>query len=77
MTEASDRDALLTKRDDLLKLISEIKRDLGRGLDANLNEQAVQLENMEVLQELLRVATSELEEVSMQLASSKLDATSG
>lgn len=75
MTEALDRDALLTKRDELLKLIGEVKRDLG--LDANLNEQSVQLENVEVLQELLRVATSELEEVSMQLASSKLDATSG
>ena len=77
MSDPVDRDALLNKRDDLLKLIDDIKRDLGGGLEANLSEQSIQLENMEVLQELLRVAASELEEVSIKLATSKLDASSG
>ena len=77
MTEHLDRGALLCKRDDLLKRIDDIKRDLGQGLDADLNEQAIQLENMEVLQELLNVATTELEEVATQLATSRIDSGSG
>ena len=77
MTEHLDRGALLCKRDDLLKRIDDIKRDLGQGLDADLNEQAIQLENMEVLQELLNVATTELEEVATQLATSRIDNGSG
>ena len=77
MTEHLDRGALLCKRDDLLKRIDDIKRDLGKGLDADLNEQAIQLENMEVLQELLNVATTELEEVATQLAMSGIDSGSG
>ena len=77
MTEHPDRGALLCKRDDLLKRIDDIKRDLGQGLDADLNEQAIQLENMEVLQELLNVATTELEEVATQLATSRIDNGSG
>ena len=77
MTEHLDRGALLCKRDDLLKRIDDIKRDLGQGLDADLNEQAIQLENMEVLQELLNVATTELEEVATQLAMSGIDSGSG
>ena len=77
MDNRLEREALLRKRDDLLTRIDAIKRDLGRGLDADLSEQSIQLENMEVLQELLRVATLELEEVSTQLATSKIDAVSG
>ena len=77
MDNRLEREALLRKRDDLLTRIDTIKRDLGRGLDADLSEQSIQLENMEVLQELLRVATLELEEVSTQLATSKIDAVSG
>ena len=77
MTEHLDRGALLCKRDNLLKRIDDIKRDLGQGLDPDLNEQAIQLENMEVLQELLNVATTELEEVATQLATSRIDNGSG
>ena len=70
MTEHVYRDASLCKHDDLLKRIDAIKRDLGQRLDADLSEQAIQLENMEVPQELLNVATT-------QLATSKIDYGSG
>ena len=51
---------LINKRTALTTRIEDIKKDLARGLDPDLKEQAIQLENMEVLQELLRVSSEEL-----------------
>ncbi|MEE4175434.1 MAG: hypothetical protein V2I57_14375 [Xanthomonadales bacterium] len=45
-----------------------IRSDYHRGLDQDSEEQAVQLENMEVLQEIGRLAERELEQIRDRLA---------
>ncbi len=47
--------------------IESIKRDLRHGLDATKNEQAIQLENYEVLMEILKVTESELSDVNSKI----------
>jgi len=59
---------LLARRDELKRRIAAIHRDIGRGLEKDYEEQAIQLENLEVLQEIVRVAEQELREVEMKLA---------
>ena len=52
---------------ELTTRVSSIKADVGRGLEADSKEQAVQLENKEVLDALGNEATSELEKISAAL----------
>ncbi len=58
---------LKKEQERLQKTIDAIKTDLRGGLDAVKSEQAVQLENYEVLMELLRLSESELNEVNNQI----------
>jgi hypothetical protein len=60
---------LESRRDELRNRLIAIQKDLGRGLEKDYEEQAVQLENMEVLQEIARVAEEDLREVELQLSS--------
>lgn len=62
-----DREQLLQRRDELRERLAAIRRDLGGGLERDLEEQAQQLENQETLMEIARVAESELAEVERQL----------
>jgi RNA polymerase-binding transcription factor DksA len=62
------RDDLLARREELIKRIDAIRADLGRGLEADAEEQAVQLENFEVLQEIRRLAEAELASIDAELA---------
>lgn len=62
------RDDLLARRQELVKRLDAIRADLGRGLDADAEEQALQLENLEVLQEILRLAETELAGIDKELA---------
>jgi hypothetical protein len=62
---------LESRRDELRGRIEAIHRDLGRGLEKDFEEQSIQLENLEVLQEIARVAEQELREVEMKLAALK------
>jgi len=62
-----DRKQLLERRNELRQRLEAIRRDLGGGLDRDLEEQAQQLENQEALMEIARVAESELAEVERQL----------
>ncbi len=55
---------LQNRRKELEDRIQAIKSDIGSGLDPDSEEQAVQLENYEVLLELLRTAESELADVN-------------
>ena len=55
---------LQNRRKELEDRIQAIKSDIGSGLDPDSEEQAVQLENYEVLMELLRTAESELADVN-------------
>lgn len=59
---------LEARRDELEYRLQAIRRDYGRGLDHDSEEQALQLENMEVLQEISRVAAEELGQVNERLA---------
>ncbi len=59
---------LTQKRDELLTRLADIRRDLRSGLDADSGEQAIQLENLEVLQEIARVTEDELSRVNQQIS---------
>jgi hypothetical protein len=59
---------LLARRDELRARIGAIHKDIGSGLEKDYEEQAIQLENLEVLQEIVRVAEQELREVEIKLA---------
>lgn len=64
----SDYDSLTQRRDELKKRLQAIQKDLGRGLEKDFEEQAVQLENFEVLQEIARVAEQELRDIELKLS---------
>jgi hypothetical protein len=61
-------EALKTRKDELEQRLSAIQKDLSGGLDRDFEEQAIQLENFAVLQEIARVAQNELREVNNRLA---------
>ncbi len=67
----SERQALEERREALRERLQAIQRDLGRGLDRDLEEQAQQLENYDTLMEISRVTEQELAKVEAELA--KLD----
>ena len=62
------REELLARRKELIERLGAIRADLGRGLDADSEEQAIQLENLEVLQEIGRLAETELTAIDKELA---------
>jgi hypothetical protein len=61
-------EALTEKRDELMKRLADIRKDLRSGLDADSKEQAIELENLEVLQEIARVAEDDLGRVNQQIS---------
>ena len=54
------KNELSKRRDELLNRLDAIKKDIGSGLDPDWEEQATQLENAEVLEEISRVTAEEL-----------------
>ena len=58
---------LRQKQVELRERVDAIRRDFKSGLDRDLEEQAVQLENAEVLDALLKQALTELEEIEQKL----------
>ena len=67
-TESSELQQLQGRRTELKERLVAIQRDLGRGLDQDLGEQAIELENLEVLEEIVRVAEEDLRDVELKLA---------
>jgi len=61
-------EALRHRRDELRDRLAAIRRDLASGLDDDLEEQAIQLENQETLLEIARVADEALQEVEQAIA---------
>lgn len=61
-------ETLVKRRDELRARIKAIHADIGSGLDKDYEEQSIQLENLEVLQEIVRVAEQELREVEIQIS---------
>ncbi len=64
-------DRLKQRQEELEHRLHAIHGDFRRGLDRDSEEQALQLENMEVLQEIGRLAEEELANVKKQLADLK------
>lgn len=58
---------LRRRRDELRERLAAIKRDYGRGLNPDLSEQAIELENAEVLAGIAKAAAEELAEVERRL----------
>ena len=58
---------LTAKRDELLNRVETIKKDFRRGLNKDSSEQAVELENAEVLDEIARVSMEELAKVNVAI----------
>lgn len=65
-----NREQLLERKQELEQRLARIKADLAGGLEADFEEQAVQLENRDVLLEIARVTSEELEQVRTALAHS-------
>lgn len=65
------REELVRNRDELLQRLAAIRTDLGRGLDADSKEQAIQLENIDVLSEISRITEEELRKINHQLSALK------
>lgn len=55
------------RRKELLDRLDAIKRDYSKGLEADSAEQAIQLENAEVLEEISRVTNEELQKVTQAI----------
>ena len=60
-------DDLQHQKEVLESKIKAIEADLKSGLDPDAEEQAIQLENYEVLLELLRMSESELTQINKKL----------
>ena len=61
------KQSLLEKRDELESRISKIKKDYANPLNKNSSEQAVELENSEVLAVIQREAVEELTQINRSL----------
>lgn len=58
---------LQKKREEILARINKIEKDLRGQLNTDLSEQAIQLENREVLEALIRVEKANLNKIEAQL----------
>jgi hypothetical protein len=67
------REELIQSRDELMKRLEAIGKDLRGGLDADSKEQAIQLENMQVLEEIARVTQENLQQLNKQIAAFQED----
>lgn len=62
-----DKEGLIKRRDELVARLEAVKLDYQQGLDADSEERAVQLENAEVLESIVKATAEELEQVAKQL----------
>ena len=63
----TNKQILIEKKKELEERLEKIKKDIKGGLDADWEEQAVQLENRDVLLEIARVTEEELQKVNAAL----------
>lgn len=64
----TERQKLIEKRDELHARLIAIEKDYKRGLDADPDEQSIELENAEVLDAIAKSTAEELRLVEQQLA---------
>ena len=65
---SDEKTTLLARRDELRQRLEAIEADYRRGLDADSEEQAQQLENAEVLDGIAKAVSDELAQVEERLA---------
>ena len=65
------KEELLKKRKELMDRVEAIRADYRRGLDADSEERAQQLENRETLEEIERVSLEEIARIDEQLEALK------
>ncbi|MEM7704133.1 MAG: hypothetical protein AAF358_01190 [Pseudomonadota bacterium] len=65
--QTATREQLEQRRDELSQRCDAIRQDYRRGLSADSGERALELENRETLDEILRVTEINLAEVEKQL----------
>ncbi len=65
--QAATREQLKQRRDELMQRCDAIRKDYRRGLSADSQERALELENRETLDEILRVTEINLADVEKQL----------
>jgi len=63
-----DKARLIEKRDVLRARLEAIRADVRRGLETDLEERAIQLQNDEVLEGIANATAAELEQVEARLA---------
>jgi RNA polymerase-binding transcription factor DksA len=66
--QQTEREALLAKRDELRARLNAIEKDYRQGLAADSEEQAVELENAEVLEAIAKSTAEELQRIEARLA---------
>jgi len=62
------REELTQSRDEMVRRLDAIRADIRNGLDADSKEQAIQLENLDVLREISRITEEELRKINLQLS---------
>jgi hypothetical protein len=70
---ARTQEQLLARKEELVQRLNAIRSDLAKGLAADSEEQALQLENMAVLQEIHRLADEELRAVEKELVAASAE----
>lgn len=68
MNQQTEKATLIAKRDELRARLAAIEGDYRRGLDADAEEQAQELENAEVQAAIAKSTAEELERIEAQLA---------
>jgi len=64
----NEKEQLIKKRDELRSRLEAIEKDYRQGLDADSEEQAVQLENAEVQEAIAKSTSEELQRIEEKLA---------
>jgi RNA polymerase-binding transcription factor DksA len=64
----TEKARLLARKQELVERITAIEQDYRKGLDADSEERAVQLENAEVLEGIGNAAADELAQIEERLA---------
>lgn len=64
----NEKEQLIEKRDELRSRLDAIEKDYRQGLDPDLEEQAVQLENAEVQEAIAKSTSEELQRIEEKLA---------
>ena len=64
----NEKEQLIEKRNELRARLESIEKDYRQGLDSDLEEQAIQLENAEVQEGIAKSTAEELQRIEEKLA---------